>query len=427
MTVPQDRERVAPRRAALALALLLALGLALRVAAILPYTMGPNTYSDDNGYLTSGVIFARTGYIAYADPGLQTTAIGPGMPFLLGGLIALFGAEPSGLTAAHIAFSCIGLLTAIAAYLLGTLLCSRMAGLWAAALCVLEPALISTNIVFLTETPYMCLNLFAMYFLLACVKQWRWSRYWAGVLCMCGAAFFKGLGLLVLIAPAALLARRGERLRPWLPRAGAALLAFGLLFLPWWVRNYAVTGEFVPFTANRGDIQLMGSYEGFGCPEGTYEEAVLEADREAWEQGYQEDMERRFARRGEMGKQRLAQWFREAPVGFVLSHLIYKPVKLTLQHMTTVDLLPDRLMALVWWICLAAAVWGLLCPRWGGRAGRGYYAPALYLLAATLATAIYVPLPRYGVSHVPVWLFYTGAGAADLLGRLRAVRAAKAG
>ena len=62
----QVRETVPPRRAALVLAAILAVGLALRVAAILPYAMGPNTYSDDNGYLTSGVTFARTGYVSYA-------------------------------------------------------------------------------------------------------------------------------------------------------------------------------------------------------------------------------------------------------------------------------------------------------------------------------------------------------------------------
>ena len=234
---------------------------------------------------------------------------------------------------------------------------------------------------------------------------------------MCGAAFFKGLGLLALVAPAALLLRRRENLRPWLLRACAALAAFVLLFIPWWVRNGLLTGEFVPFTANRGDIQLMGSYIGFGYPEGTYEEAVLQSDREAWEQGYQDDMERRFARRGEMGKERLWQWFTENPLAFVASHLIYKPLALTVSHLRTVDLMSDRLMALVWWGCLALAAWGLLCPRLGGCARRGYYVPAVYLLVATLVTAIYAPLPRYGVSHVPIWLVYSGAGLKDLGGR----------
>ena len=42
---------------------------------------------------------------------------------------------------------------------------------------------------------------------------------------------------------------------------------------------------------------------------------------------------------------------------------------------------------------------------------------------ATLVTAIYAPLPRYGVSHVPIWLVYSGAGLQDLGGRaLRLLR-----
>ena len=94
-----------------------------------------------------------------------------------------------------------------------------------------------------------------------------------------------------------------------------------------------------------------------------------------------------------------------------------------MSHLRTVDLMPDRLMALVWWGCLALAAWGLLCPRLGGCARSGYYAPAVYLLVATLVTAVYAPLPRYGVSHVPIWLVYSGAGLQDLCGRaLRLLR-----
>ena len=43
MNTIADADRLSPRRAALVLAVLLTLGLALRVAAILPYAMGPNT------------------------------------------------------------------------------------------------------------------------------------------------------------------------------------------------------------------------------------------------------------------------------------------------------------------------------------------------------------------------------------------------
>ena len=55
---------------------------------------------------------------------------------------------------------------------------------------------------------------------------------------------------------------------------------------------------------------------------------------------------------------------------------------------------------------------GFLCPQlWAAR--RGYYAPAVYLLAATLITAIYAPLPRYGVSHAHL-ARVRGAGLQDL-------------
>ncbi len=412
-------KRIGPQKAAFILAALLLVGLLLRVGAILLFPMGPNTYSDDNGYLVSGITFLRTGYVAYADPHLQTSAIGPGMPVVLGMLLHLTGTDARGLVAAHMAFSCFGLLTAVAAYLLGEMLCSRGAGLLAAALCALDPSLISMNILFLTESPYMCLNLFAMYGFVRCTREWNFKSYWLGIACMCAAALFKGLALLVAVAAVAVLVRRRVKLSRVLSKAAVAALAFVLLFIPWWVRNGSFVGQFVPFTTNRGDIQLMATFEGIGCPEGTYEEAVLQADKEAWEQGYQDDVVRRFERRGEMGRERMAQWFQEAPLGLVVSQLIYKPLKLTLGHMNAIDLLPDQLMILWWWACLLVAIWGLICPRWGGRASLGYYAPAVYLLVATMVTAFYVPLARYGIPHVPIWLFYTAAGGSDLVRRGR--------
>lgn len=221
----------------------------------------------------------------------------------------------------------------------------------------------------------------------------------------------------MLVAPAALLLRRRENLRPWLRRACAALAAFVLLFIPWWVRNGLLTGEFVPFTANRGDIQLMGSYIGFGYPEGTYEEAVLQSDREAWEQGYQDDMERRFAPAGRNGQ--------GAPVAVVYGKsagLCGQPPDL---QAAGADGFPPAHGGPDVRQADGPCVVGLFgpggmgasVPAPGGCARRGYYAPAVYLLVATLFTAIYAPLPRYGVSHVPIWLVYSGAGLKDLGGR----------
>lgn len=421
MNSMERREWLTVRKTLVLLALILLAGFMLRLVPILDYDMGPNTFSDDNGYLTSGITFANHGYVGYEDTAVQSTAIGPGIPLLLGALFAAFGYDAGGLLAVHIAFSCIGLLTAIGAYLLGTLLCDRVTGLLAAAFCALEPGLVSVNSLFLTETPYMCLNLFVMYCFIRCVKEWNLRIYWTGIVCMLLGAMFKGLVLMAPLAALPLILRCRERIRAWIPRGAVIVVAFVIGFSPWWVRNWQVLDRFVPFTANRGDLQLLGSYIGWGCPEGNYDEAVLQLDAEAWIEGVQEDVALRFARRGDLGKARLAEWFRTHPVGFILTHLIYKPFVLTTGHLMQEPFVSPRYSQWLWWGALIVALWGLICPRFGKKAVEGYYMPALYLLAATLITAVYAPLPRYGISHFPLWLFYTAAGAQDLLRRMYAV------
>lgn len=413
------KDWIIPKKALCWLALILLAGFALRLVPILSYDMGPNTFSDDNGYLTGGITFANHGYVSYEDTAAQTTATGPGMPFLLGALFALFGYDAAGMLAVHMAFASIGLITAIGAYLLGTLLRGRLTGLLAAMFCALEPGLVSVNSLFLTETPYMCLNLFVMYCFIRCAKEWNLRIYWTGILCMLIGAMFKGLILMAPLAALPLILRKKETLKAWLPRIGIAVLAFVIGFSPWWLRNELVLDRFVPFTANRGDLQLLGSYMGWGYPEGTYDETVLELDAEAWMNGTQDDVELRFARRGEVGRERLAEWFRTHPLGFVLTHLIYKPFKLTTAHLMQEPFVSERYSQYLWWGALIVALWGLICPRFGKKAEPGYYLPALYLLAATLITAVYAPLPRYGISHFPLWLFYTAAGTADVWRRIR--------
>ena len=412
------KDGISARTAAVVLAVILLLGFAFRAWIILPYGLGPNTFSDDNGYLTGGITFANTGYISYADADKQTTATCVGMPFTIGALVSLFGYTPSGVIAAHLAFSCFSLVTALVVYLLAQMLHSRLAGLFATAICALEPGLASLSCVFLTETPYICLNLLALYCFVRCAREWHFGCFWGGVASMIAAALFKGLALLVALAVIPVLWRRRLSIRRWLPKVCIAALAFVLCFAPWWVRNYAVLGEFVPFTANRGDIQLMGSYIGVGYPEGTYDEKILELDAEAWNEGFQADTERRFARRGEVGKERLGQWFRENPVAFVFSHVIYKPFVLATGHFQPVYVVPQKLANLAWWGCLLVAVWGVL----GARKKQDFHAPLFYLLIASLITGIYAPLARYGTPYVPLWMMYAGCGAADLVERIRRKR-----
>ena len=412
---------MAARRARLWLCALLLVGLALRVAVTLGEPMGLNAFSDDNAYLNSGAVFLKTGYVTYAAPDVRSGVLGAGMPLTLGLLFALFGYQPTGLLLSHIVFSCIGLAAAYGGYLLGTLVRSRRAGVLAAAVLVLEPGCIATNCLFFTETPYLCLNLFALYFLIRSARGGKLAHFLAGVLCVCGAAAFKGLALLTPLCVLPLALRRGVRPLAILRAAGLGALIFGLVFLPWCVRNQIVVGGPSPFPVSQGDQKLLGTYVGVGYPTGTYQEGITELDAAAWAGGYQNDPYRRIALRGEYAQQRLDQWLHDDPLGFIFTHAVYKPAALLGMHYYPQRVLgiPVRAAQYAWAGLLALALWGLTGGPPAKAARRpGFWTPALYVLVAVPLTAVYVPLARYNFAHLPFIALYAAVGLLDIWARL---------
>ena len=417
---------ITARQARVSLCVLFALGLALRLYATLSEPMGINGFSDDNAYLNAAAVFAKTGYVTYAQPAVQSAVLGPGMPLLLGLLFRLFGYQQAGLWVSHIVFSCIGLVTAYGVYLLGAALHSRRAGVLAAGLTALELGLVSANSMFYTETPYMCLNVFAFYLFLRCAREWRLQSFLGGVACLCGAAAFKGLALLAPLCVLPLLWRRSVPLKRWLPKVALAGVIFALVFLPWCVRNQLVAGTFAPFPVSQGDQKLLGTYEGIGYPAGSYQQDVDTLDAAAWEQGYQADVYRRLAVRGDFAQARLRRWVTENPVGFAVTHLLYKPA--TLLGMSfyphRVANIAERPVQYAWWALLALACWGLLGMKLRRiKPQAGFYLPALYLALVAFFTALYVPLARYNAPHAPFVLLYAAVGLCELWASLQSKRA----
>ena len=413
---------ISAKQAAISLAVILTLGLAVRMAVTLARPLGLNSFSDDNAYISSAADFVKTGYITYSNHEKQSGVLGVGMPLLLGLLFQVFGYQPSGMLTSHILFSAIGLVTAYGAYLWGARLHSRKAGVLAAALVALDGGMIIANCSFYVETPYLCANLFALYFFTSCIKAWSPARYAVGIACFCIAASFKGLACLVLPYAVVLALALRVPARKWLPRVLAAMAAFALIFLPWCVRNLSVTGSFTPFPISQGDQKLLGAFEGFDHPEGDYNTASMLMDREAWEQGYQDDATRRLRRRGEYADELYATWFREQPVGFVFTHAVYKPLKLLAGIATnrSVIPIPERLVRAIWYACLAFSALGMLMDN-QKRDGQ-FWALPLYLAGAALITAIYIPLARYNQPHVPILYIYTAIGILECINRLKAKR-----
>lgn len=411
---------ISARQSAIALAAIFAVGLALRIAITFSQPMGLNFFSDDNAYISSAIDFIKTGYITYSDHLRQSGVLGVGMPLILGLLFSVFGYQPAGLLASHVVFSCIGLLTAYGAYLWGRALHSRRAGVLAAALVTFDCCMMISNCSFYTETPYMCACLYALYFLSACVRRWNPWQFAAGIACFCAAASLKGLACLAPACVLALVWMYRVPLRRWLPKALIVIVVSALVFLPWCVRNLSVTGSFVPFPISQGDQKLLGSFEGIGCPEGDYASATLELDRRAWEEGYMADSIQRLKESGKYADMRYSKWFREQPLGFLFTHLVYKPLKLitSITINRSIIPIPGKLLQAAWYACLALSLAGFVL----GRKTRLSWMPLIYLTAAVYITSVYIPLGRYNLPHIPFVLIYTSIGVFELYGRLTAIR-----
>lgn len=174
----------------------------------------------------------------------------PLLPVLLAGIYAVAGHD---YLAARVVMALLGAAACVAAMRLARPVFGAPAAALAGFMMAAYPKLIYYSGQIVTETPYVLLLLAAMGVLLAAGRAgaslWLWPA--AGVLLglatLCRSAL---LGFVPLACLAAALGG-GRRLRAI---GNAALVAggFALVMAPWWGRNAAVHGRFVPATTEGG-------------------------------------------------------------------------------------------------------------------------------------------------------------------------------
>lgn len=212
-----------------------------------------DTFSDWKEYDLVGMSLASgTGFTIYGQPYLIHP---PGYPLFLGLLYLLFGHSYA---AVKVAQSLLGALTCVVILLVGERLFTRRVGLVAAALAAVYPHLVYYSGILMSETLFVFLSTLCLYALVRLREDPSPRR-------MALAGLVLGLASLtrpmLLFMPALLLVWMWVELgstRRALVVTATLWLWMALVILPWTVRNYVVTGTFVPIVATHW-VTLYGA------------------------------------------------------------------------------------------------------------------------------------------------------------------------
>lgn len=361
------------------------------------YTM----HSDDVAYVDTARIWLNTGVLTYNDPSRPTLFITPGYPAFLAGMMGLFGDGAVYGYAVRLVQAVIVTLSWWLLYRVGLRIVGERASLGAVALCAFSPSLWLVANMLLTEALFLPLVLIMAY----CAIR-LWERPGIGWSIMLGATWAAAVYVRPTIALwpglfyAMLLLFRYVHWRRVMLGGIAAGLVVATAMLPWWVRNYRLSGTFVPLTQASGNPLLLGTFP--------YVPPTLEEQR-SWHPSNdlrindQLDMER--------AKERIREGFRSHPLLYGSWYTIGKLAYFwgDVYYWVTLAGLPVIVPILYHY---AIAIPGLL-GVWRWRSVRKAWPLWLLFGYMSLLHMIYLAHSRYAIPLIPLLALFS---AAALLG-----------
>ena len=229
----------------------------------------------------------------------------PGLPFLLGCLFVVTQDEQT-VFPARLLGCFLGTATVAAIMWFALLLFDSGTSLVAGLLATFYPGGIVMSILILSESPFCLLMVLH---LICWTLAWQAPARWQQVLYAGLGGLIAGCGVLtrpswLLLLPFALLIALmlGPRRKDHLVIGGVMLVGFVIVMSPWWIRNYGVTGRFVPTTLQVGaslydglNPQATGASDMYFVPSFWVEEVAIErAAREPFPDVFEYRLDRRM-------------------------------------------------------------------------------------------------------------------------------------
>ncbi|MBI4300071.1 MAG: glycosyltransferase family 39 protein [Chloroflexi bacterium] len=246
------------RGESIALALLLAFALLLRLAYVLLF--GPSTYSWDGRVYDQIAhnILNGTGF-NYA-PGFNESFRPPLYPFFLAGIYKTLG---SSIVVVRAVQAVLGVISCLAVYVAGRRVGGRALGLLAIAILVFDPWAIWYTREVLAETLFTLLLLLGVLCVLLLRERHSWRIGIVAGLLFGLAALTRPLALLIPVISAFwLMAPFSSRVHRQVVPVVAMLLALVVAITPWTVRNYLIHHRIVPIATEGGYTFYAGNRPG---------------------------------------------------------------------------------------------------------------------------------------------------------------------
>lgn len=239
------------------LGLVLAVAFGLRLGAAAWWQSrhpGGFTFGDSESYWVLGRAIYRGEPYQYGSPDAKVFRT-PGYPLVLAAMFQVVGREPDFVWARGMG-AALGTVTVAGVYVFGRQLFDQRTGLVACGLAAIYPGAIATSIFILSEAafcPLMIAQLVAWTFSTQSESPRRRIAWAATAGAVAGAATLVRPSWL-LFTPLAVVAATviGRDHRAQLVRGCSMLAVMAMVMTPWWVRNYRVTGHFVPTTLQVG-------------------------------------------------------------------------------------------------------------------------------------------------------------------------------
>ncbi|MFC0216113.1 ArnT family glycosyltransferase [Paenibacillus chartarius] len=272
--------------------------------------------SDDVQYIRTARIWLQTGMFTYNDPTQPTLFITPGYPAFLAAMMAILGDTSWYPNAVRLVQAAIFTASLLILHRIGLRLVGQRAALGAVALCAFSPSLNLVANLLLTEALFLPLILILTELMLRLYDKPRlqtailFGIAWAAAIYVRPTiAPWPGLMFLLLL----LWQHTRSRRRTIVLSAVVAGVIVLVSLTPWWVRNYHVSGTFVPLTQAGGNPLLLGTFP-FIPP-------TLEEQR-SWHPSTDLRANDRFD--SEWAKQRIKDGFRTQPLLYTAWYTVGK-------------------------------------------------------------------------------------------------------